>query len=158
MSIRKLKFVANALAFSFTFLLSLQPSYASRVSPPVTKCFIRVDNPHLSNSIKRLKGFDAVKVNAVSTCNREIFNLQITVEIRKKGLLIDHQVAKRTLEVDGYTPPNKRIAHKGTWRKCENERVSEYYGVAYAVASIEGKRMQTLPVSTARNISLPCGT
>ena len=104
------------------------------------------------------KGFEAVKVNAVSTCNKDIFNLQITVEIRKKGLLLDHEVAKRSIKVMGFIPATKRIAHKGTWRKCDTKKLSEYYGVAYAVANIEGRRMQTLPVRTAKNISLPCGT
>jgi hypothetical protein len=158
MSTFKNRYIASFLILNLINATYSQTSSASRVTPPITKCYLRVDNPHLSDSIKKQKGFEAVKVNAVSICNKDISNLQITVEIRKKGLLLDHEVAKRSIEVMGFIPANKRIAHKGTWRKCDNKKVSEYYGVAYAVANIEGKRMQTLPARTAKKVSLPCGT
>ena len=158
MSTTKNRYIILFLILTLISTTSSQTSSASRITPPVTKCYLRVDNPHISDSIKRKKGFEAVKVNAVSTCNKDIFNLQITVEIRKKGLLLDHEVAKRSIKVMGFIPATKRIAHKGTWRKCDTKKLSEYYGVAYAVANIEGRRMQTLPVRTTKNISLPCGT
>jgi hypothetical protein len=158
MSTIKNRYITSFLILTLISSSSSQTSSATRVTPPVTKCYLRVDNPHLSDSIKKQKGFEAVKVNAVSACNKDIFYLQITVEIRKKGFLLDHEVAKRSIEFKGFIPAKKRIAHKGTWRKCDDKKASEYYGVAYAVAIIEGQRMQTLPVRTAKNISLPCGT
>jgi len=46
-----------------TLAISIYPDIAkaTKVTPPLTKCFIRVDNPHISKSIKRVRGFEAVK-------------------------------------------------------------------------------------------------
>ncbi|NDA40163.1 MAG: hypothetical protein EBX88_01835 [Actinobacteria bacterium] len=158
MFILKNKFLLSNLAL--ISLLTVVPlnNSASQVTPPLTKCYIRVDNPHLSKSLKRLKGFDAVKVNAVSTCNRELINLRFTVEIRKKGFIRDYEVADRTIEFGGVIPANKEVAHKGTWVRCENRRPSKYYGIAYAKGIIDGKSVKTLPVITEKMVVLPCGT
>lgn len=158
MSILKFRFLLATLLLILPLTTNLNISNASQVTPPVTNCFLRVDNPHLSDSIKRKKGFDAVKVNAISICDKELLNLKITVAIYKKGLLRNHKVASKTLQINGFIPANKRIAHKGTWERCKNEKVSRYYGTAYAVALIQGKEMRTLPVTTQKTISLPCGT
>lgn len=151
----------NALANLILILFlttNPQATFASEVTQPVTKCFIRIDNPHLSKSIKRNRGFDAVKVNAISICDKDLSDLRITVEIYKEGLLRNHRVASKTLEVKELVPANKRIAHKGTWERCKSKRMSRYFGKAYAEALIQGKNMRTLPVTTEKTISLQCGT
>lgn len=158
MSILKHKFVVAQFLFILILIAHAHYSHSAVATPPLTKCFIRVDNPHLSKSIKRIRGFDAVKVNAVSYCDREVLDLVITVEIRKIGFLRNYEVAKRTLKEPGIIWANSRVEHKGTWRRCENGRSSRYFGVAYAEAIIEGKKMRTLPVRTAKTVNLACGT
>lgn len=158
MSIHKNKFLLTSLILILYLATTPKISSASNVTPPLTKCFIRVDNPHLSDSIKRKRGFDAVKVNAISICDKELLSLKITVEIYKKGFLRNYKVVSKTLLINSYIPANKTIEHKGTWERCKNERASKYYGTAYAVAVIQGKNMRTLPVTTQKTISLPCGT
>ena len=158
MSILKFRHVLATLLLILSLITNSQISNASQITPPVTKCFLRVDNPHLSDSIKKKRGFDAVKVNAISICDKDVLNLKITVEIYKEGFLRNYKVASKTLQVNGFIPANKRVAHKGTWERCKSERVSRYYGTAYAVALIQGKNMRTLPVTTEKTISLPCGT
>lgn len=158
MSILKNKFALINLLLVLTLIANSQFVQASQVTPPVTNCFIRVDNAHLSGSIKRNRGFDAVKVNANSICDKEILSLEITVEIYKKGFFRNHKVASKTLRVDRYIPANQRITHKGTWQRCISTKESRYYGMAHAVASIQGKKMRTLSVMTEKTITLPCGT
>lgn len=158
MSISKYRYLLATLLLILPIIINSKISNATQVTPPLTDCFLRVDNPHLSDSIRRKRGFDAVKVNAISICDKELLGLKITVEIYKKGLLRNYKVASKTLQINGFIPANKRIAHKGTWERCKNERVSSYYGVAYAVALIPGKDLRTLPVTTDKTISLPCGT
>ena len=158
MSISKYRYLLATLLLILPIIINSKISNATQVTPPLTDCFLRVDNPHLSDSIRRKRGFDAVKVNAISICDKELLGLKITVEIYKKGLLRNYKVASKTLQINGFIPANKRIAHKGTWERCKNERESRYYGTAYAVALIQGKEMRTLPVTTQKTISLPCGT
>jgi hypothetical protein len=158
MSHFKHKFVVTPFVFVLILSTNTKFAQAAEETPPLTKCFIRIDNPHLSKSIKQVRGFDAVKVNAISFCDRDIWSLTITVEIRKMGFLRNHEVAKRTLRKEGIIYSNSKVEHKGTWRRCDSNRISRYFGVAYAEAIIEGKRMRTLPVTTAKTVSLACGT
>jgi len=158
MSILKSKFVASLFAFILVVSTYVQASLASGATPPLTKCFIRVDNPHLSKSIKLLRGFEAVKVNAVSICNKPMHNLKFTVEIHKRGFIRNHKVAIEGIEIPGLIATNQKIENKATWAKCKNTKPSRYFGVAYAEAIIDEKKMRTLPVTTEKTISLPCGT
>lgn len=158
MSILKNKSVVIFFTFIQIFATNAQASFAAGATPPLTKCFIRVDNPHISNSIRKLKGYDAVKVNAVSICDKQIQDLLMIVEIRKIGFLRNHLVAKQNFSEDGIIRANKKVEHKGTWRQCENKRMSKYFGIAYSVAIIDGRKMQTLPVRTEEIVNLACGT
>ncbi len=158
MSFPKFRSRCSYLTILIVLATNLHSASAAKVNPPITNCFIRVDNPHLSDSIKRHRGIDAVKVNAISKCNQEIFQLRFTVEIYKKGLFRDYKVAMQTLKLDGFIPKYKEIAHRGTWRKCDTDKISNYYGIAYSEALVQGKKMRTLPVMTEKIIPLPCGT
>lgn len=60
-------------------LLGTFPSFDKAlavVTPPETKCNIRVDDPHISKYIQRTRGDLAVKVNARSTCDTSMRNLK----------------------------------------------------------------------------------
>jgi hypothetical protein len=158
MFIPNYKIASITLAIALISTTSLPTSHASKVTPPLTKCFIRVDNPHLSDSIKKQKGFEAVKVNATSKCDKQIRNLRLTVVIYKKGFFRNHEVVVGTLKIPELIPAFQKIENKGTWERCKNRKPSRYFGVAYAEAIINGKYMQTLRVRTDKVIALPCGT
>ena len=158
MSISNYKIASITLAITLISTTSVPTAIASKVTPPLTKCFIRVDNPHLSDSIKRQKGFEAVKVNATSKCDKQIRSLSLTVIIYKKGFLRNHEVVAGTLKISELIPAFQKIENKGTWEKCKSRKTSQYFGVAYAEAIVNGKYMQTYRVRTDKVIALPCGT
>ena len=131
---------------------------AAVVTPPATKCNIRVDDPHISKYILRTRGYLAVKVNARSTCDKAMRNLELTVEIYKVGLLRDYQVGKEKVQIPGLIYANKVITNEITYTKCHSQKTTKYYGIAYASAVIDGQLRKTLKVTSAKTISLECGT
>jgi hypothetical protein len=130
---------------------------SSVVTPPLTKCNIEVDNPHISKYLLRTKGIRAVKVNARSKCNKAMSNLNLTVEIYTVGLFSDHKAGKNVVTIQGQIRPNKIVKNEKTFVRCSNNKKSKFYGIAYASAVIEGKTIKTFHVITEKNISLNCG-
>lgn len=128
------------------------------VTPPATKCNIRVDDPHISKFILRTKGYLAVKVNARSTCDKTMRDLELNVEIYKVGLFRDYQVGKKKVQFSGLIYANKVVKNEITYAKCRSQKPSTYYGIAFASAVIDGKFKKTLRVTSAKTISLKCGT
>lgn len=146
------------LIFILSVILISNSLPALAENRPKTQCNIRVDNVHLSKSIRVKKGFDAVKVSARSKCNVNMSNLSLTVELRKVGLFRNHLLRVRTLEVRKVIPANFSITNKSTWFKCKNHQSSRYFGVAYAKALISEKTVFTPRVYSERITILPCGT
>lgn len=146
------------LVFILTVILISNSLPALTENRPKTQCNIRVDNVHLSKSIRAKKGFDAVKVSARSKCNVNMSNLSLTVELRKVGLFRNHLLRVRTLEVSKVIPANFSITNKSTWLKCKNSQSSRYFGVAYAKALISEKTVFTPRVYSERTTILECGT
>lgn len=128
------------------------------VTPPATKCNIRIDDPHISQYILRTRGYLAVKVNARSTCDKAMRNLELNVEIYKVGLFRDYQVGKGVVQIQGLIYANKVIKNEKANTECVNQESSRYYGIAYASAIIDGQRRKTLKVTSAKTITLKCGT
>ena len=128
------------------------------VTPPATKCNIRIDDPHISKYILRTRGYLAVKVNARSTCDKAMRNLELNVEIYKVGLFRDYQVGKGVVQIQGLIYANKVIKNEKANTECVNQESSRYYGIAYASAIIDGQRRKTLKVTSAKTITLKCGT
>lgn len=152
----------SQLTATFTVLilalnLLFSDSAPAVATPPLTRCNIEVDNPHISENLLRTRNLRAVKVNARSKCNKPMRDLVLTVEIYKVGLFRDYQVAKKELSVNGVIYANKLIKNQKTYAKCENERNSKYFGLAYASATIEGKSKKTLRVMSERTELLKCG-
>jgi hypothetical protein len=85
-------------------------------------------------------------------------NLELTVEIYKVGLFMDHKVASEKVTIQTLVEPNKIVKNEETYAVCKNSKQSKFYGRAFASALIEGKRYQTPKVLTAKTISLDCGT
>ena len=128
------------------------------VTPPATKCNIRVDDPHISKYILRTRGYFAVKVNARSTCDKAMRNLELNVEIYKVGLFRDYRVGKGEVQIQGLIYANKVIKNEKVSTECVNQKSSRYYGIAYASAIIDGELRKTLKVTSAKTITLKCGT
>jgi hypothetical protein len=131
---------------------------AAVVTPPATKCNIRIDDPHISKYILRTRGYFAVKVNARSTCDKAMRNLELNVEIYKVGLFRDYQVGKGKVQIQGLIYANKVIKNEKANTECVNQKTSKYYGIAYASAIIDGELRNTLKVTSAKTITLKCGT
>jgi hypothetical protein len=128
---------------------------------PFTKCHIEVHNPHISRSMFRNQGVLAVKVDADSVCNSPMSDLVLTVEIYKLGTvgyLFQQRVAVDREIVHEFIPANQKIFNIKTNARCKNEKLTEYYGIAYATAIVDGKTVKTLHVMTERNKKLRCGT
>ena len=143
----------------FILALSLQFSdWAQAVAtPPLTRCNIEIDNPHISENLLRTRNLRAVKVNARSKCNKPMRDLVLTVEIYKVGLIRDYQVAKEELSVMGNIYSNRVVKNQKTYVKCEDRRESKYFGIAYASAIIDGKPTKTLKVLFESTKLLKCG-
>jgi hypothetical protein len=153
----------SQLITSFTVLtlaLNLLSSGSAQavVTPPLTRCNIEIDNPHISENLLRTRNLRAVKVNARSKCNKPMQDLVLTVEIYKVGFFNDYQVAKKELSVFGLVYSNRVVKNQKTYAKCENMRDSKYFGIAYASATIQGKSMKTLRVMSERTELLKCGS
>lgn len=151
-SIRKFSLVISA-----SILLSFC-NYPSLANAPKTNCYIRVDNPHISKSLKRTKGVTAVKVNARSKCDKAMSDLTLYVEIYKVGFFRNELVNGEKREVLGYISPNKIIKNFRTYEECTSSKVSKYFGKAYATAFIDGRKFSTPFVWSRKTVSLPCGT
>lgn len=131
---------------------------AAVVTPPVTKCNIRINDPHISKYILSTRGYFAVKVNARSTCDKAMRNLELNVEIYKVGLLRDYQVGNGKIQIPGLIYAKKVIKNEITYTKCLSQKTTKYYGIAYASAVIDGVLRKTFKVTSAKTISLKCGT
>jgi hypothetical protein len=88
-------------------------------------------------------------------------DLVLTVEIYKLGTvgyLFQQRVAVDREIVHEFIPANQKIFNIKTNARCKNEKLTEYYGIAYATAIVDGKTVKTLHVMTERNKKLRCGT
>ena len=150
-------FKSPLFILSLVFINLIASSPISVATPPLTKCNIKLDNPHYSKSVQIRKGFTAIKVNARSRCNRQMTNLILTVEIHKIGLLRDYTVAREEVKAPGPIFPNTIIKNQKTYIACKNTKTSRYYGEAYATAYIKGERVRTLHVLTEKTITVNCG-
>jgi len=138
--------------------LSVANGAGAVVTPPKTKCFIEVQNAHISTSILEQQGRLAVKVNAVSTCNVPQSDVILTIKIFKEGLGAPHLVAQRSTQANNPKSKGLVVKNQFTFAYCKNTTKSRYYGVASARATIRGKRYLTPPVWSEKTIKLECGT
>ena len=150
-------FKSPLFILSLVLINLIASSPISVATPPLTKCNIKLDNPHYSKSVEIRKGFRAIKVNARSRCNRQMTNLILTVEIHKIGFLRDYTVAREEVKAPGPIFPNTIIKNQKTYVECKNTKTSRYYGEAYATAYIKGERVKTLHVLTEKTITVKCG-
>ncbi|MBU3735057.1 MAG: hypothetical protein FGM60_05580 [Candidatus Planktophila sp.] len=139
------------------FLSPCNVAYAGVVTPPFTRCNIEIGDAHISENLLRTRALIAVKVNASSKCDKPIQGLVITVEIYKVGLLLDHQVARKSVSVKGVVSQNRVIKNQKTYVKCRSNKWTKFYGIAHAEAKVNGKNMKTYPVRSENIERLQCG-
>ena len=137
---------------------SLTVAFGSVATPPKTKCFIEIQNPHISTSIFEKEGRLAVKVNAASRCNVPQSSVVLTVKIFKVGFGAPHLVAQRSTRADSPKSQGLLVKNQFTYAYCKNTTKSKYYGVASARAKIGGKSYFTPPDWSEETVELDCGT
>jgi hypothetical protein len=84
-------------------------------------------------------------------------DLVLTVEIYKIGFFRDQKVADEKEAEPGLIFANKVIKNEKTYFKCKNTKLSRYYGIAFATATMSGKFVKTFHVITEKTIALKCG-
>ncbi len=152
----KFQFIVVAVSFA---LINVNHSDANAfVTPPMSHCNIEIGDAHISENLLRNRGLIAVKVNAISKCNKPIRNLVLIVEIYKVGLLYDHRVAVKQVRVTGMVYSNRVVKNQKTFVKCRSNKWTKYYGIAHADALINGMRMKTLRVRSENIERFQCGS
>jgi len=148
--------------FVITFLIiatTISTNYfAMANNQPRTKCNIRIDNPHLSEYIKRTTRDIAVKVNARSKCDKPMTNVRLVVQIYKVGIFRDYLVDEKVEFVKGFIFPNRIVKNNKSYVVCKTRKETKFYGKAFATAEINGKSMKILPVLSPKTVKLACGT
>jgi hypothetical protein len=155
--IKSFQIISLSITFIFANTLSIPTNASAVVTPPLTKCNIKVDDPHISENLLRTRGILAVKVNALSKCNKPMRDLVLTVEIYKIGFFRDQKVADEKEAEPGLIFANKVIKNEKTYFKCTNTKRSRYYGIAFATATMGRKFVKTFHVITEKTIALNCG-
>ncbi len=85
-------------------------------------------------------------------------DLKFIVEIYKVGLLRDTKVDDNVVAIQGLIYPNQIIKNESANSLCLSQKPTKYYGVAYAIATIDGELRRTLKVLSARTMTLNCGS
>lgn len=128
---------------------------ADELRPP---CRLQISVAHLSTNLFENSQIRAVKVNTSSICNVPQSNVTITVEIWKTGFLGNHLVWGQTTRSLGTTFPGYRVNNFSTYKKCLNRTPTNYYGVSYSKALIDGRWHYARHVLSEKIILLKCGT
>ena len=125
--------LVGALAVSSLTAIAVQ------VKKPKELCRIEVSLPHISTFISKRQGIRAVKVNAFSICNRPHSRISLTVQLWKENILLKEMLIQTEERNPNIVPARTRVYNEGTFVPCLNYKLSQYYGVAYAKAMIDGK-------------------
>jgi hypothetical protein len=139
-------------------LVAIQPIPMAHAVEKKAPCRLEVDSAHLSTDIFEKFRFQAVKVNASSICNVSQSNVTITVEIWKTGALGNHLVRQKTINSKGITQSGGQVNNFSTFIKCRDRTPTNYYGVSYSKALINGKWQYARHILSKKTTLLNCGT
>lgn len=150
---------ALQLALSLILNSALAPSTFAKETPGQFRasCRIEIDNAHLSKSIKRREGVDAVKVNARSICDVYQTNVSLTVQIYQEGLFRDYLRSSYTTNPTRATSNGFRVENKNSKWYCQTKKPSRFYGIAFSTATIGGQQFIAPRARSVTSVSLPCG-
>lgn len=144
-------------------ILLLLPSALARAATgnpklPKASCRIEIDNAHMSSSILKHRKTRNVKINARSICNVPQQRVTLTVEIHKTGIFDSHLV--RRFQTDENSPKSSglRVEIKNAAVKCLNSKTTNYFGIAYSKAIIQGKWQYAGRTQSSSIVPLKCGT
>jgi hypothetical protein len=124
-------------------ILQLVPNVSSAATPKPQEikasCRIEIDNAHISASLLKNRKLKYVKVNARSICNVYQQRVTLTVEIYKTGKF-SNQLVRSFRTKEGLPSFSGFIVKmNNAVVRCRNTRETDYYGIAYAKALINGK-------------------
>ncbi len=131
--------------FLITILGILQfVPYVSSASTPKPReikasCRIEIDNAHISTSLLKNRKLKYVKVNARSICNVYQQRVTLTVEIFKTEKLSDKLVKIFSTKESLPSSAGFIVKMNNAVVRCRNTHETDYYGIAYAKALINGK-------------------
>ena len=155
-----IKLSSSTLLAVFIGIISAPSSFSQRkyVTPPKTSCFIYVGDAHISTSIFRKERRRAIKINAHSECDVPQKSVVLTIKIFKKGFGPPHLVVQKSTKADNPRSQGLIVKNQFTFAYCKNETKSEFYGIAFSSALINGKRFTAPPVWSENTVELKCGT
>lgn len=159
-----LAFVCMAISFSTQITSSNKSnSDAMRIASKTadlkhSNCHIEVGNAILERKMKGFRDFDFLSVIVIARCNRFQNNVNVELEIWKRGRYFNHRVTKLTngpanLKMSGYV-----VTFRNLGVTCKSRKQTVYYGIASVSATIDQKTMQTPQVISSTPTTLPCGT
>jgi len=160
-----MKKLKSLIGLSFAFsLVIVATAYAgttkttSEPKVPKPECRLQVDNAHISSTLVNRRNVKAVKVNVYSICNRLQTQVKITLRIYKTqdpadryyGPFVNSQLPGRN---SGLT-----VKLQDKFVICKNSIPTEWFGVAYAKAFIDGKWQYAGNTQSPKKEIIRCGT
>jgi len=130
----------------------------SKPSPSPLVCHIRIHDPHISEYMKVKVGFDYVKANAESKCNRFQSKVILTVQIYKLTRLGDEFITQKSTKMNAPQSSGFEVLNRGTMRRCKNSEPTFFYAVAFAKAVIDGRWQYAGRTRSENTVELRCGT
>jgi hypothetical protein len=154
------KFLTFVTIFFIPLLAIVPPTAGAskQQRAPKPLCRLEVQKAHLSTTLREKERREVVKVNVLSICNIQQTKVLITLEIRKKGEFGDTSYGP-------FTNPQLVSANSGLTVKlqnkyvdCKSSKLTEWFGVAYSKAFINGKWQFAGWTQSPKVELLPCGT
>lgn len=130
----------------------------SKPSPSPLVCHIRMHDPHICDYMKVKVGFDYVKANAESKCNRYQSKVILTVQIYKLTRLGDEFITQKSTKMNAPQSSGFRVVNQGTMRRCKDLTPTFFYAIAFAKAVIDGQWQYAGKTRSENTVELRCGT
>lgn len=133
-----------------------QPSPSPAVKKPA--CRLEVEDAHISTTILKHRNLKVVKVNVYSICDILQSKVRITLSITKSQFPADHSYGPFFNDSKGFADNGLRVSLQDKFVVCTNDKLTQWFGTAYAKALIDGK-WQYAGKTRSKNITtLRCGT
>ena len=126
---------------------------------PKPICRIEIDNAHISKSMFKRQIGKWVKINARSICNVYQQRVTLSINFYKVGEFGDHFIG-HTFSTNEFSATSSGliVEIKNAAVHCKDDRPTQYYGIAYAKAFINGKWQYAGNTRSPIIEKLLCGT
>jgi hypothetical protein len=159
---KKLKsLIGLSFAFSlvtFTTAFAMTPQQTPSIKVPKPECRLQVDNAHISSTLLNRRNVTAVKVNVYSICNRLQTQVKITLRIYKTQRPADRYYGPFVNSQLGGRNSGLTVEMQDKFVICKNSIPTEWFGVAYAKAFIDGKWQYAGNTRSPKKEIIECGT